>query len=559
MKDFFKHLGRELFIVIILFCICLSVFALVYDDYGSFAYMSLPAKQYSDFIHIDHCYNSFIGISFIYEFLYHLLPSYNWMGIAFMLQTLLSIYLILKILRWHILLKVSNKYVVWVVQLLFALLFIDNIVTLSHTRFSLLFCGIALFNLAFTQKLSVWDWILNSVLFLMGTLNRPESSIGMLALAGIGALIYSFEFKRWFIRFLFPALTTITLFSAVAYDWNHTDTYVKKIEPEIEYKMMDKRVVALDHMKTKIDTVKYEAAIIGMWFDTKKMNPTYLRSLQLSGMNLSVSHSLDVLTHVCSLYQFYALIPCIVLILITACLFTFGGKRPTFQVVFFQFSTFVLLFALDYNGKLVAGRHFLNIQIVGLLFTLFYVFDKIDNKQLQNIRRLPLAITVTIILSGAFITLNNVYTTNWSTADQIKNAEHALKEFESTYSNRLVVVNVSTYSLFDHRLTIQNKRYLKNRYIMFDFFNYSLSPKYQSYLNKECQCNNQDPAAFFKWLANQKALYISKSYRLDLTQKYMEVVCHFPLRFKPVRIFKTDNTSNSEIQPFDVAEVEVSM
>jgi hypothetical protein len=132
---------------------------------------------------------------------------------------------------------------------------------------------------------------------------------------------------------------------------------------------------------------------------------------------------------------------------------------------------------------------------------------------------------------GIAITLLHYKKTNTASAAEMNYHQEAMKKIEHIYKNRLIVVTNDNYYLFDRNFSIIKKQYTQNKYILFDVFTYSLTPNYLNYLSRQCNCDSSDPVAFFQWLANQKALYISKPKRFDLTEQYMRLIHHQNLKF----------------------------
>lgn len=524
------------------FLVCHLQFTLGQDDYGAFL-INMVSKQYSDFSFLDLYFLGMIGVNYPYKFLHDHFSDYNWMGIAFMLQTLFALYLCLRIISKTILENVTNRYISIFTQVIFAVLFIENITILSHTRFALLFCGIALFNLGFTEKMSIKTWWLNCALFILGMLHRPESSIGTIFLVGIGALVYSFNIKKWVIRFSFPVLATSIVFISIVYDIKHTSLFVKEIEPEIEYKMMDLRVIPMSEMRTSVDSAKYLAGINGLWFDPKVLNPRFLRALQLKGADLSLKHSISIFQHVLEHYRYFLIFPVIGMALVLLSIATKKPHQTSLRILTFQILTFAVIYSLDYTGKLVCGRHFLNLQLITLLLLLFYFFDAPFNWKLSKNSMLVCAFSLLFVLAGLIVTLGNYIKTNKAMACDTARYELSMEAFEQQYSNRIVVLNMSASRLMDHNFSIKSNVYTKNKYLLFDAFNYSLIPIYSDYLNVQCSCDNQNPVDFFNWLSQNNTLYLSRPQQAEITENYMNKVHDLKLRLKPVSVFKKRSSS----------------
>ncbi len=555
MKPFFKERAVELVLTVIAFCWCVCFSTIVLDDYGSFAYLSMPTGQYCNYPHIDHCYNAFLLVNSFYKFISVAFPAYNGMGISFMVLQLLSLYLLLRSIKNSLLQNEQPLYMVRVVQILFACFYLENILILSHTRFSLLFCGTALFNLAFTPVLRKRDILLNSMLFILGMLHRPESSMGMLALVGMGFLIHRFDVVHLLKRFFIPASSTVLLFTVFAIDWQHTDVFVKKIEPEIEYKIMDKRVVSLAEMKTAQDSVKYQAAVIGMWFDTRVLTPEYLRSILLPGINISAEHFIRIFFHVLKLYGHFLFIPFMLASFVLLCLFPGSGRSTLFKIILFQAGVFCLIFALDFNGRLVAGRHFLNLQLISLLITSVYFFSAV-----RDSNKVVALVCLLCIVGVTVITVDGYKNDADAIAADTTCYEAAMQQLETTFTNRTIVATITNIYLMNHNFTLKNKNYTRNKFLMYDVFNYSLAPSYMAYLSSQCNCDAGDPVAFYTWLAKQKALYMAEHARYELTEGYMKLVHGLPLKFvvPADSLMKPACVSSSNLRYFELRNVVIA-
>lgn len=91
---------------------------------------------------------------------------------------------------------------------------------------------------------------------------------------------------------------------------------------------------------------------------------------------------------------------------------------------------------------------------------------------------------------------------------------------------------------------------------MFDVFTYSLAPGYLNYLSGQCHCDPTDPVAFYQWLLDSKALYISEPQRFDLTERYMNIVHHQKFKFVlPANFKKPDCMKGTEMEEYEVREI----
>lgn len=551
MRDYYRLLCIDFGFVTCAFFLALSFFNLVPDDYAFFM-GALASKQFSDFAYFDVHFQGFIGIREIYKFLYSCWPDYNWHFIFAMLFEWLSLFVIVRSLRKTVFVYSSRK-ILYAGIVVVSLIYIENIITVSHTRFSIIFCGIALINLVFSEKLEWSRFFSNSALFVLGMLLRPESGLGSIMLVGAGFFIFNpsilFILKRLFI----PLLGMSLFFVAFFYDLAHTNVYVRKVEPEIEYKMMARSVKPLSDMKTAKDSIKLKAAVIGMWFDTKEMSPEFLRTLIMEHSDYSFKYSQEVISHVLEFYKYYLIVPVLYLVFIGFSLLGFINKWQILKLVVFMISAFILMVTIDYNGILLSNRHFISMHILVLLICCTYLFRWTDT-QLTDLKMWVKFLALMVVLFSLTFLVIQYKNENRALFAKLKRMEKIMQAFENKYNNRIVAVTIDCRFLFDQHFTIRNHNYKNNTYIMFDWFTFGLTPRYIDYMSRICQCDASDPSNFFKWLAQNNALYLSEINRFNLTEQYMKQVHGINLRFinpeKVNKLGKMDeiDTRNCEVR-----------
>jgi len=551
MKKFVSERANELIICLATFLLCLCFFDFAVDDYSFFT-CNLAARQFSDYAYFDYYYQAAIWLREYVKLLYYLMPRINWHFVVSLVHEFLCLYLLMRALRKIILKDVTSIYLVRTIQICFALLFIENIVFISHTRVSLMFCSLAAFNLAFRPGIKTKDIVTYSLIFIYGLLVRPESSMGALILTATGLFLYSFNLKELFKRLWLPALAVLVFLIIFTIDVNHTNVYVNKIEPEIEYKIEADRMVSLSSMKTAKDSVKYIMAKNGMWFDMHEFSPGYLRSLLIPGSDLSAAHALEVFRHVIKFYTWYTFMSCLIIVLLLLSLFIFPLRNfVTLKLAAFVIFTFAVLYALDYNGFLLYNRHFFNLQLTSVLILCFYFSNSFTNQNKKVKKRLliPVLIILPFALGATVVRCKQENSIMMQQTDAMINA---MARFERMYINRVVVITNDGRFLFDKHFTLLNHNYTKNTYIMFDWFTFGLTPNYVNYLSRICNCDDNDPVAFFHWLASENAVFIAAPSRFRLIENYMHIVYHCNVKFESeVRIKNfaqiPDNVEKAEI------------
>jgi hypothetical protein len=513
--------------------VCFSLYVLVYDDYGSYV-CNLLSGQYTDIAFLHQHYLGFVGVDTIYRYAQTALPGINCMGSALLCFSAAGLFFLLQSLKLVVFANGGNRSMLRLVQLLAAILFIENFTSLSHTRFSLLFCGLALYNLLFTRQLSLPQMLGNTLLFTVGLLHRPESGPGMLILVSGGFLLWRFSIKQLMQRVWLPAGITALLLAVVVLNWQHTQVFMEKIEPEIEYKIMDKRMVPLSNMHTAADSAKYQAARLGMWLEPDTLSPAYLRSLLLPGMDVSPQHALRAATHLGQLYAFYAFIPVAFLVL-AAVSFAYGfSPSQRARLVLFVLFSVALVYALNYNGNLVEGRHFLNLHLVALLILCHYVFGSKKPNQSTPANVSVKAITAVVLLLA--VAVANAYhykLSNTGRYNELLCCEQTMAQIESTYRGQIILCNMSAVYVQEHPFSFTTKIYQGNTYIMHDAFTYSLIPEYAAHVYQRLGADMYKPVQFFDTLRQQHALYMSNAARAEVLQHYMQAVHHSAFTLTP--------------------------
>jgi hypothetical protein len=553
MKRFFKLPSFEFFISLVFFIVSRFFLPPATDDYSAF--MSTCGEgQFNGHPYFEF-YWGFIGIQSVVKYLYVYYNYYNWNAIFLIVCQVLALYLLLKTVSKVILKDVSSKVVVRTIQLLLTAFYVDNMLFASHTRSSLLFCAMALIGLLFSARVERKTVLLYAILFLCGTLIRPESGPGTLMLVIPGYLIYRFDLlhlKRIFI----PLAITFLMSVAFFVDWSTTHQFLRKVEPEVEYKLMDKRVVGLSKMTNALDSIKYQAAVAGLSLDTRVLTPDYFRSIQLPGANLSKAHALQRLYDILAFYNYYLFVPVCAVALLLLALMQPGGKKKFVQLLFFQVFTFVILYWANYTGRLVCERHFLNLQLITFVICLFYLFSGSASSF-----RLPAAAAaamLAIVVIAAGVSINNYIKLYNYTVETTECYETAMQTLDRSFKGRIIAVTTDDYHLFDHMLTFTNKRYENNIYIMYDLWTYWLGPENLDSLQVRCSCDPLDPVVFFNWLSAHHALYLADPKRLALTEKYMYLVHGLKVKFLPVEEYpKPACISGTDMARFEISKVVV--
>ncbi|MEX2588754.1 MAG: hypothetical protein WD334_01030, partial [Chitinophagales bacterium] len=525
--------------------ICFSFFEIVFDDSYDAFISQMSSQQYSDFSLMDQHYLLVILFRDFYKIIQDLLPQINVFSTAYILSNICSLYYTLYTLRVLILRKTSFL-VRFVLLSILTALFLENIISITHTRFALIFSGVALINLLF-RNLKWKGIVIHHILFLFGFLTRPESGIGMIIIVSAAYLILHFRPLALVKKTIIPLSAVLIFFLALQIHKEFTNRFEIKIEPDIEYALSTNRLVPISQMTNAKDSLRYEMAMYGMFIDTAFVNVNFLNRIVSNQFELNQNQIQESVINILSLQYYYLIIPVLFIIIILISIILFNNKIIAFKIILFKAFIFSLLVYLAYNAPL-AERHFISIEIITLLLIAYFVFS---NNSLSSIKlnKVFVATSLLIIIGSTAITLNNALGNQIQVAEEVECLKSNMVQTENVYQNEILIINLSTFHLLDLKYSFLNKNYKENDYLIWDLSNYSIVPRYLAYLSKICNCNASKPEEFLKWAEEKKAIFLSDIKRSELIERYMYLVHNTKIEFtdaaKSKQIKHPDCISNS--------------
>lgn len=504
---------------------CFVFFDLVFDDsYDSFN-NNLSYMLLSPFSFFDFHYLGYIGLKDIYKFLQDLFPSISVFATCQVFLACLSLYYTLYSVNSYLKDKTSVNIRV-LFSLLISICFLENIISISHTRYASIFAGVALINI-FWNKTDKKSYLYHFAFYMLGFLTRPESGLGMLFIVGVAYLIYSLNLKSLIKKSILPALAIIIFNTTFYIHHKYTDRFEIKIEPDIEYAFSTNRVIPLGNMENALDSFRYEMAINAMFIDTSFVNVAFLKSLVSNQYEINQIGIINSISTIIGLHKYYLLfISFISFSLLILCIKK--EWKLCLKVLLFQLFLFTLLVYLDYNVR-VEERHFYSIQILSLIITSYHVFN---TQLIYRKKFLPFYLLFGFaLLFSIKHSLKNALGNQIQVAEDVECLESIIENFEGVYQNRTVITSISSFHLFDRKYSFTNDRYTKNRYIMYDLTNHTTIPRYMAYLSEICACDAQKPKEFLKWANMEKAIFISTDKRFELMEKYMDLTQSTEMKF----------------------------
>jgi len=514
-----NNLDFLVFCLAILFCY-FNIGNVVTDEYGFIAYR-IASKHFSDHAVVDYYFLGFVGIGSLLRLLCEYADGINWMGLFEISVALITCYLYLKIVKEICVRYFNNNWFALLVLLFSSLVFIDIFLVVSHTKSSLLLCGLSLYILSF-ESISIRKRFLYNLSFVFGMLIRPESGVGMLIFVSAAFLIYKWDIRSLLNNFRYVYLFAISVILTIALVWSASDDFLIEIEPEIEYKFLQGYVKDIDSQKNFKDSVKYMAAVNGIIFDPDVLTPQYLRSIQeMPSTGESVLKVKNGINAVANLYHYYNYI------VFTMLLFLFLSLVKRKYALFFRLLAidgflFLLMFGLSINSGL-SNRHIQPFFLMLLLINLTYFFRWTGKLQFSSPKYWSLMIIFGIML------LNNTtekYKINNDVLAKLAiDAENRFRKMDEHFKNRIIVGTLSSQNeLFNQRFSILNQRVFNNKYILFDCYNFSMLGQYRAYLDRLTNGNAYPPDKFFTWLSDHNALYLVSDEMGEVTQLYINTI-----------------------------------
>lgn len=517
----FKNIGIALVYTIVTFLIAIVFFQFVFDDSYDAFLSNMSAFQFTDFSLFDQHYLGLIFIRDLLKFLQHLLPKINIFASAYILLNVLSLFYLLFSLHQYI--PIKSSLLKHFFSLLFCAIFIENIISITHTRFATLFAGIAIINLLYYTR-NKKSYLFHFLIFLLGFFARPESALGVLIIVGAAHLIFSANIGRFIKAFSLPTLTIILFIIIFNIDKASTQRFEIKIEPDIEYALSTNRLIPIGLMENEQDSLKYEMAQAAMFIDTSFVSVEFLRDLLTNQFNFESQRLVQAIKDICFFYKYYSLFSLLFVVMFLTLIL---NKRylSAFKLSLYQLFIFILLSALDYNIA-VADRHFISVvMLVGMMQIIFIVKHKL------HLSRPYLILFAFTLLFGTGVSAANALNNQTLVAKEVRCVSDYMSKFEANYHNQKLIITHSSFHLLDKQYSFFRDSYTKNDYLLYDAVNYSIVPRNLEYLSKKCKCNAERPEQFLKWAADQKAIFLLTEERAVLMESYMKLVHKVKLEF----------------------------
>lgn len=418
--------------------------------------------------------------------------------------------------------------VVWSVLLLMGLLYMDSLVSISHTRASLMLCGSALLVLATAKSPSLGRMVMLNTLFVIGLLHRSESAMGMLWIIGVATPLMGLSLSTLLRRLGPPSLFTALFALGVAIYWHSTDRFVVKIEPEVEYEMMMGHTVPLTESASAIDSSIHRMATYGIWFDTRIVTADAMRAL-LQVVPVTSERLIGGFHRLTDLLGLY--LPFVVFPLLAMTLLAWRRWRLMLGLLVYTTLCVLPLAYLAYRDLLAVRHLFPMMWVVAAAIILILARHTPTNPLPQRLNAAFLAVVLFTMVATMMHMYVGIAQRNRTEAQMVACSEGYMQRLEKQVRGRIIVITTGSFHITDHNFAFTSETYRANTYVMYDLFNYSLVPRYVAYQSRLCDCDASDPVQFFRWLVAQDAFYFAEPDRVEITAHHMQVVHGMSLHF----------------------------
>jgi len=500
------------------FLTAVLVFDPVFDDsYDAFA-SAMSAGQFTDFPLMDQHYLGVLLIRDLYKLIQSILPQVNVFASMYILSSVASLYYVLWTLQ-----RLVSKHVSLGIQHLtyciFSLIFIENIVSITHTRFATVLAGVALINLTWGHN-ERRQLFVHYLIFLFGMLTRPESAMGVLMIVGFAYFIFKLDVKMAIRKMIFPSLSLLILITIFYIHRAHTNRFEIKIEPDIEYALSTNRIVPISQMPTKLDSLRYSMATRGMFIDTTFVTVSFLRSIIDNSSSVQIEDIQASVLNVAFFYTYYPIYGVAFAVLTIVC-WVEKKWRILIQMGLLHIFVFTTLVILDYHVT-IADRHFSGLfQVSTLLFIVLFANSIKTKYALNSLKTMLLGLG---LFGGTGVSVAKGLGNQHQVSKEVECQETTMESIDGNFVDRTIIVTHITFHLMDRKYSFLNQNYANNKYMIYDISNYSIVPRNLEYLSRQCACNASVPSEFFAWMEKEKAVLLGASYRLILMQQYMNLV-----------------------------------
>jgi hypothetical protein len=541
-----KALLKSLLISTSLLIILYQIFGSFYEEYQGFwnAFFSeklSPGTPFDNFYFLGY-----IGVSYLYSWLYEIVPQVQWMSYVHYFQLITSFAILLFIVESFLQKSLKDTYTLTLISvLLFMSIAPDNILLYVFARASYIMCGVSL--LAIIVLFNDWEsikkrfdlYLFLNLFYIWGALTRSESALAILMLLFCFAVVWHNSLKKAILTTLSSSVFTILLVAGIMIDINTSDEFHKRVEPGIETQFtIRNNVIPIDEIKSYDDSVKYEAALRMFWGDPDIITIEYLESL-VKDPSLKIFDSNQWTRTLLELNQSYNSFKYYSILILFLTFFTISillkqGKNNQALLLLFYFIGFVIL--------LLANSYFVKMRdrtVSPYLIIYFASVFILLIKTFQS-KKYSLHVFICILILGSSIQLYETYYKSKELKNVLKLNKQILTQLEECCSHATVMPNPTAIG----NLTLAFTPFEIFDFSKFDRFYFyeasiqSIIPPFYDYLKKECNCEVRNFSNFYRFVLDKnyskKVYAISNEDRMEVGMLYLKTHHGLDINYKKV-------------------------
>lgn len=541
-----NKLYKSILISFILLVVLYQVFGSYYEEYQGFwnAFFSeklSPGTPFDNFYFLGY-----IGISYLYSWLYVIVPQVQWMSYVHYFQLITSFAILLFIVESFLQKSLKNTYSLTLISvLLFLSIAPDNILLYVFARASYIMCGasllaiIVLFNDCESIKKRFDLYMFLNLFYIWGALTRSESALAILMLLFCFAVVWHTSLKKAIFTTFTATTFTLLLVVGIILDINTSDEFHKRVEPGIETQFtIRNNVVPIEEMETYNDSIKYEAAMRMFWGDPDVITIEYLESL-IKDPSMKVfsqeqwNRTLNELKDSYNTFEYYFLF-IMVLTFISTLVLLKQGKTNQAALLLIYFIGFLIL--------LTANSYFVKMRDRTVSPYLIIYFSSVFIFLVKNINknRISFFFLFSILFIGSSIQLYETYYKSKELKKAYKVNKQILTQLEECCSDATVMPNPTAIG----NLTLAFKPFEIFDFSKFDRFYFyeasiqSIIPPFYNYLKKECNCEVRNFSNFYRFVLKKdypnKVYAVSNEDRMEVGMLYLKTHHDLNIIYKKV-------------------------
>ncbi len=507
-----------------------------------------------------------VGLSGFYVWLYTLASNVPWYDYVMALTIIISVVVIFRAVHFTLREKTNTLVIVLLNTALFFIFIADQIVNWNITRGAFIACIAAFVWFALVvlpQKLSqqtLLPLLLNSLLFTLGTMIRPETG-ELILLLTIGYLFLSYGFKKevW-LKSLTLLIPVLIIAGYVAYDRHTSAEFYMQLEPATEYQIGIGNTISITEMKTPEDSIKYVALKAGIINDPQKISYAFVtRVIGNKSMFVFTStkfyRAVNILQQ--NIYNSYPLFLFSLVLLFIGIIFLFATPLALVRYLLFHLFFWSLIFSITYfmimESRLFSPLLFFS-AMTSIVFLCQYNFHQVLHQQKWYVFAIPI-----LFLAVAIVQFSSLQNTSTKYKADIKANHMVYEQLKKQAAHKILAPDANAFMIifFNNFLPFQTPDFsIFKKVFLIDLEALSLRPAYRIFLNYNCHCNSTNLGEFYDYLYAHKkeVVFAGSAERFKLFETYLRIVHHRPYTFRTVSTLP--NGATNETNGLSIFEIE---